>query len=140
MQGPPGPPGGVRVEERKDTSVGLVWSRGADNHSPISKYIIQYRDSINVDVWKDATTSPTDVEGNAEKVTVVDLLPWTEYEFRVIAVNTLGTGNPSSPSPKETTLDAVPVVAPSDISGGGGTSRELTITWTVSLRHIFPPS
>lgn len=26
---------------------------------------------------------------------------------------------------------AVPVVAPSNISGGGGTSRELTITWTV---------
>lgn len=28
-------------------------------------------------------------------------------------------------------LVAVPVVAPSNISGGGGTSRELTITWTV---------
>lgn len=30
-------------------------------------------------------------------------------------------------------LVVVPVVAPSDIGGGGGTSRELTITWTVGL-------
>lgn len=141
VRGPPGPPGGVRVEERKDKSVRLVWSRGTDNHSPVSKYIIQYRDSIDTDIWKDATTSPTDVEGNAEKATVVDLLPWTEYEFRVIAVNTLGPGNPSSPSPKETTLEAVPVVAPSDIGGGGGTSRELIITWTpVKPQYYYGPN
>lgn len=37
---------------------------------------------------------------------VVDLIPWTEYEFRVIATNTLGTGEPSSPSAKERTTDA----------------------------------
>lgn len=37
---------------------------------------------------------------------VVDLIPWTEYEFRVIATNTLGTGEPSSPSAKERTMDA----------------------------------
>lgn len=52
------------------------------------------------------SAAPPDVEGNAEKATVVDLFPWTEYEFRVIAANTLGTGEPSSPSSKEKTLDA----------------------------------
>uniref|UniRef100_A0A8C7SVH8 Contactin 1 n=1 Tax=Oncorhynchus mykiss TaxID=8022 RepID=A0A8C7SVH8_ONCMY len=130
VRGPPGSPGGVRVEEIRDKSVRLIWSRGTDNHSPISKYTIQCRDSFSQEDWRDATTSPPDVEGNAESATVVDLFPWTEYEFRVIATNTLGTGDPSSPSPKVTTLEAVPVVAPSDIGGGGGTSRELTITWT----------
>lgn len=52
------------------------------------------------------SAAPPDVEGNGEKATVVDLFPWMEYEFRVIAANTLGTGEPSSPSPKEKTLDA----------------------------------
>ncbi|KAK6317847.1 hypothetical protein J4Q44_G00111380 [Coregonus suidteri] len=130
VRGPPGPPGGVRVEEIRDKSVRLIWSRGTDNHSPISKYTVQCRDSFSQEDWRDATTSPSDVEGNAETAMVVDLFPWTEYEFRVRATNTLGTGDPSSSSPKVTTLEAVPVVAPSDIGGGGGTSRELTITWT----------
>ncbi|XP_036003268.1 contactin-1a isoform X1 [Fundulus heteroclitus] len=130
VRGPPGAPGGVRVVERSDRSVKLQWSRGADNHSPISKYTIQYRDQFSKDVWKNATTSPADIEGNAETAIVVDLFPWTEYEFRVIATNTLGTGDPSRPSDKEKTQESVPVVAPSDVGGGGGASRELTITWT----------
>lgn len=46
------------------------------------------------------------MEGNEESAMVVDLIPWTEYEFRVIATNTLGTGEPSSPSAKERTTDA----------------------------------
>lgn len=50
--------------------------------------------------------APADVEGNAETATVVNLVPWTDYEFRVIATNTLGTGEPSSPSPMEKTQDA----------------------------------
>ncbi|XP_037539657.1 contactin-1a [Nematolebias whitei] len=130
VRGPPGSPGGVRILNKTDKSVTLQWSRGADHHSPISKYTIQYIDQFSKEVWKTATTSPADVEGNAETATVVNLFPWTEYEFRVIATNTLGTGDPSRPSPKDRTLESVPVVAPSDVGGGGGTSRELTITWT----------
>ncbi|KAL0968766.1 hypothetical protein UPYG_G00271410 [Umbra pygmaea] len=134
---PPGPPGGVRAEEVSAKWVRLTWSRGTDNHSPISKYTVQFRDSFSQDKWRDAITSPSNVEGNAETAMVVDLFPWMEYEFRVIATNTLGTGEPSHPSPKVTTLEAVPVVAPSDIGGGGGTSRELTITWTPVQPQYF---
>uniref|UniRef100_A0A9J8B3E3 Contactin 1 n=1 Tax=Cyprinus carpio carpio TaxID=630221 RepID=A0A9J8B3E3_CYPCA len=130
VRGPPGPPGGVRVEEVTTNRVRVIWSHGTDNLSPISKYTIQYRDVREQQEWREASTSPVNVEGNAEMASVINLTPWTEYEFRVIATNTLGTGPPSDPSPKITTREARPVVAPSDISGGGGTSRELTITWT----------
>uniref|UniRef100_A0A8C1SVT8 Contactin 1 n=1 Tax=Cyprinus carpio TaxID=7962 RepID=A0A8C1SVT8_CYPCA len=125
-----GPPGGVRVDEVMTSSVRVTWSHGTDNLSPISKYSIQYRDVQAQQDWRDASTSPVNVEGNAEMATVINLTPWTEYEFRVIATNTLGTGPPSDPSPKITTRETRPVVAPSDIGGGGETSRELTITWT----------
>ncbi|XP_069759212.1 contactin-1-like isoform X2 [Narcine bancroftii] len=129
VRGPPGPPGGVRVENIRDTSVTLSWSRGTDNHSPISRYIVQQKtlDSIN---WKDSKTDPEDIEGNLETLKVVDLTPWMNYEFRVIAVNTLGLGEPSMPSAKIRTAEAAPTVAPSDVGGGGGNHRELTITWT----------
>lgn len=56
------------------------------------------------------SVAPADVEGNEEMATVVDLFPWMEYEFRVIATNTLGTGEPSSPSPKDKTLEASKIV------------------------------
>uniref|UniRef100_A0A673B531 Contactin-1a-like n=1 Tax=Sphaeramia orbicularis TaxID=375764 RepID=A0A673B531_9TELE len=140
VRGAPGAPGGIRVMNKTDKSVTLQWSRGTDNHSPISKYNIQYRDSFSK-VWKDATTSPANIEGNAETATVVDLFPWTEYEFRVIAINTLGTGEPSSPSPKDRTLDAFPVVAPSNVSGGGGTNGEVIIEWKpVEPQYYYGPN
>lgn len=138
VRGPPGPPGGVRVDEVTNSSVRVTWSHGTDNLNPISKYIIQFRDIKAQQDWKDASTSPVNVEGNAERVTVVNLTPWMDYEFRVIAINILGTGPPSDPSPKITTKEARPVVAPSDVGGGGGASRELTITWTpVQLQYHY---
>lgn len=60
FSGPPGPPGGIRVEEIRDTAVALTWSRGTDNHSPISKYTIQSKTFLSEE-WKDAKTG----KGNA---------------------------------------------------------------------------
>lgn len=43
---------------------------------------------------------PPVVEGNVESAKVIDLIPWMEYEFRIMATNILGTGEPSIPSQK----------------------------------------
>ncbi|TRY56953.1 hypothetical protein DNTS_023886 [Danionella cerebrum] len=137
VRGPPGPPGGVRVDEVKPDSCKVRWSPGSDNLSPISKYSIQFREAEAMPDWRDASTSPATVEGNSEMATVLNLTPWTEYEFRVFATNTLGTGPPSEPSPRVFSTEARPIVAPSDVGGGGGTSRELTITWTPVERRYF---
>ncbi|XP_078273084.1 contactin-1-like isoform X2 [Rhinoraja longicauda] len=134
VRGPPGPPGGVRIKDIRDTYVTLSWSRGTDNHSPISRYTVQQKILDSVD-WKDAKTDPYDIEGNMETVKVVDLIPWMDYEFRVIATNTLGMGEPSMPSPKLKTAEAAPTVAPSDVGGRVGIHRELTITWTPLARE-----
>uniref|UniRef100_A0A8C2NQU1 Contactin-1 n=1 Tax=Capra hircus TaxID=9925 RepID=A0A8C2NQU1_CAPHI len=134
VRGPPGPPGGLRIEDVRATSVALTWSRGSDNHSPISKYTIQTK-TILSDDWKDAKTDPPIIEGNMEAARAVDLIPWMEYEFRVVATNTLGMGEPSIPSNKIKTDGAAPNVAPSDVGGGGGSNRELTITWAPLSRE-----
>lgn len=41
---------------------------------------------------------PANIEGNAESARVIDLRPWMDYEFQVIASNILGSGEPSMPS------------------------------------------
>ncbi|XP_075713175.1 contactin-1 [Rhinoderma darwinii] len=134
VRGPPGPPGGLRTEEVRDTSVKLTWSSGTDNHQPISKYTIQAKTSLSEE-WKDVKTEIPNIEGNMESARVIDLIPWMDYEFRVRATNTLGNGEASMPSPKMRTAGAAPIVAPSDVGGGGGTNRELTVTWVPLARE-----
>lgn len=56
LSGPPGPPGGVRADEVTNSSVRVTWSHGTDNLSPISKYIIQYRDIRAGHDWREAST------------------------------------------------------------------------------------
>ncbi|XP_029429716.1 contactin-2 isoform X2 [Rhinatrema bivittatum] len=134
VRGPPGPPGGLVVRDIRDTTVQLSWSRGFDNHSPIAKYTIQTRNLLSK-TWRQARTSPATVEGNAESVQVVNLIPWMDYEFQVLASNILGIGDPSAPSSKIRTKEAAPTVAPAGLGGGGGAPSELIITWTPMMRE-----
>ncbi|KAM4700365.1 contactin-2 [Discoglossus pictus] len=129
IRGPPGPPGGVVVRDVSNTSIQLSWSRGSENHSPISRYVVQVKEP-KMEVWKAARTDPPNVEGNTESAVVVGLTPWTDYLFRVLANNILGDGEPSAPSVLVRTKEAAPNVAPSGVSGGGGAPNELTINWT----------
>uniref|UniRef100_A0AAY4CNZ4 Contactin 2 n=1 Tax=Denticeps clupeoides TaxID=299321 RepID=A0AAY4CNZ4_9TELE len=134
VRGPPGPPGGLVVKSANETSVELRWSRGYDNHSPISKYLIMGR-SKHTHEWRRMRTEPHNIEGNAESAHVNDLRPWMNYEFQVIASNILGSGEPSMPSQMIQTKQAAPTVAPSGLGGGGGDRSELIITWTPMARE-----
>ncbi|XP_056466333.1 contactin-5 [Gadus chalcogrammus] len=126
--GPPGPPGVVIVEEITDSTATLSWSRGLDNHSPISTYNLQARSPFSLG-WQTVRTDPEPVTGTMESAMAVDLNPWVEYEFRVVASNAIGTGDPSAPSRGVRTKEAVPAVAPANVSGGNGRRHELVISW-----------
>ncbi|KAJ8368638.1 hypothetical protein SKAU_G00086660 [Synaphobranchus kaupii] len=128
VRGPPGPPGVVIVEEITDTTATLSWSRGVDNHSPISAYNLQARSPFSLG-WQTVRTDPNHVTGDMESAMAVELNPWVEYEFRVVATNAIGTGDPSAPSRVVRTKEAVPSVAPANVSGGNGRRHELVISW-----------
>ncbi|KAG1962071.1 contactin-3 [Pimephales promelas] len=128
VKGPPGAPDGVTVEEITDSTAQLSWRPGQDNGSPITSYIIQAKTAFTVG-WQAVNTVPEVIDGNTLTATVVDLNAWVEYEFRVLARNSVGVGEPSPASLKTRTEDAVPDTAPTDVGGGGGSKSELVITW-----------
>lgn len=67
--------------------------------------------SINVWFYWNFTVSsrfsvPEIIDGNTLTATVVDLNAWVEYEFRVLAKNSVGVGEPSPVSVRTRTEDA----------------------------------
>ncbi|XP_039179220.1 receptor-type tyrosine-protein phosphatase F isoform X1 [Crotalus tigris] len=83
----PKPPAEPLVTETTATSVTLTWDSG--NADPISYYVIQYK--------------PKSLEGTFQEVdgvattrySIGGLSPFSEYEFRIIAVNNIGRSLPS---------------------------------------------
>ncbi|XP_032708623.1 contactin-5 isoform X1 [Lontra canadensis] len=128
VRGPPGPPGIVIVEEITESTATLSWSPAADNHSPISSYNLQARSPFSLG-WQTVKTIPEIITGDMESAMAVDLNPWVEYEFRVVATNPIGTGDPSTPSRMIRTNEAVPKTAPTNVSGRSGRRHELVIAW-----------
>uniref|UniRef100_A0A667XLL8 Contactin 3a, tandem duplicate 1 n=1 Tax=Myripristis murdjan TaxID=586833 RepID=A0A667XLL8_9TELE len=128
VRGPPGPPVEFKVSEMTESTASLSWGPGLDNHSPILSYIIQARTPFSLG-WQAVTTVPELLGGKQLSATVIDLSPWVEYEFRVLATNSIGTGEPSKPSKKARTKEMPPRVTPARVNGGGGGRSELVITW-----------
>ncbi|XP_068449869.1 contactin-4 isoform X2 [Clinocottus analis] len=128
VKGPPGAPEGLEVSDVTDTAVQLSWGSGPDNHSPVTMYMVQARTPFSIG-WQTVRTVPDSVPGQMMHATVKDLNPWVDYEFRVVAINGVGVGEPGTPSKQIRTGAAVPKVAPVNVSGGGGARGELVITW-----------
>uniref|UniRef100_A0A8C2JBN5 Contactin 3a, tandem duplicate 1 n=1 Tax=Cyprinus carpio TaxID=7962 RepID=A0A8C2JBN5_CYPCA len=128
VRGPPDPPLDIKVDEVTETTSFVSWSPGPDNHSPVFAYNIQIRSPFSLG-WQAAKTVPASLGGQQLSARVVELSPWVEYEFRVLATNSVGTGEPSKPSQKIRTKDTLPRTTPARVSGGGGSRSELVITW-----------
>ncbi|XP_029971396.1 receptor-type tyrosine-protein phosphatase F isoform X11 [Salarias fasciatus] len=85
----PKPPTSLIVTETTATSVTLTWDSG--NPEPVSYYMIQYK-------AKSSDNGYQEVEGVATtRYSIGGLSPYSEYEFRVMAVNNIGRGPPSDP-------------------------------------------
>lgn len=74
--------------ETTATSVTLTWESG--NSEPVSYYLVQYRS-------KNSDKDFQEIDGVAStRYSIGGLSPFTEYEFRVLASNSIGRGPPSS--------------------------------------------
>ncbi|XP_042566398.1 receptor-type tyrosine-protein phosphatase delta isoform X24 [Clupea harengus] len=116
----PKPPGVPVVTERTATSITLTWDSG--NPEPVSYYIIQHKSKNSEDPYKE-------IDGVATtRYSVGGLSPYSDYEFRVVAVNNIGRG-PSSDAIEAKTAEQAPSTAPRQVRGRMLSGTTAIIHW-----------
>uniref|UniRef100_A0A3P8TZW9 Receptor-type tyrosine-protein phosphatase delta n=1 Tax=Amphiprion percula TaxID=161767 RepID=A0A3P8TZW9_AMPPE len=116
----PKAPGTPVVTERTATSITLTWDSG--NPEPVSYYIIQHRAKGSEDPYKE-------IDGIATtRYSVGGLSPYSHYDFRVAAVNTIGQG-PSSDVVEARTAEQAPSSPPRQVIGRMLSATTAMIHW-----------
>uniref|UniRef100_A0A8C8SY90 Receptor-type tyrosine-protein phosphatase S n=1 Tax=Pelusios castaneus TaxID=367368 RepID=A0A8C8SY90_9SAUR len=116
----PKPPGTPVVTESTATSITLTWDSG--NPEPVSYYIIQHKPKTSEELYKE-------IDGVATtRYSVAGLSPYSEYEFRVVAVNNIGRGPPSEPVSTRTSEQA-PSSAPRSVQARMLSSTTILVQW-----------
>ncbi|XP_043371473.1 receptor-type tyrosine-protein phosphatase delta isoform X44 [Dermochelys coriacea] len=116
----PKPPGTPVVTESTATSITLTWDSG--NPEPVSYYIIQHKPKNSEELYKE-------IDGVATtRYSVAGLSPYSEYEFRVVAVNNIGRGPPSEPVSTRTSEQA-PSSAPRSVQARMLSSTTILVQW-----------
>ncbi|XP_045438986.1 neurofascin isoform X3 [Pipistrellus kuhlii] len=135
--GRPDKPRDLELTDLAERSVRLTWIPGDDNNSPITDYVVQFEeDQFQPGVWHDHSKFPGSVNS-----AVLQLSPYVNYQFRVIAVNEVGSSHPSLPSERYRTSGAPPESNPSDVKGEGTRKNNMEITWTpMNATSAFGPN
>ncbi|XP_006882701.1 PREDICTED: neuronal cell adhesion molecule isoform X3 [Elephantulus edwardii] len=121
----PNPPFDLELTNRLDKSVQLSWTPGDNNNSPITKFIIEYEDSMHeAGLWHHLTEVP-----GIQTTAQLKLSPHVNYSFRVVAVNNIGSSPPSEASEQYLTKAAEPDKNPTNVEGLGSEPDNLVITW-----------
>eukprot|EP00073_Rattus_norvegicus_P010368 NP_001153785.1 neurofascin isoform 2 precursor [Rattus norvegicus] len=136
-KGRPDRPRDLELTDLAERSVRLTWIPGDDNNSPITDYVVQFEeDQFQPGVWHDHSKFPGSVNS-----AVLHLSPYVNYQFRVIAVNEVGSSHPSLPSERYRTSGAPPESNPSDVKGEGTRKNNMEITWTpMNATSAFGPN
>nr|XP_048271503.1 neuronal cell adhesion molecule isoform X39 [Myodes glareolus] len=121
----PNPPFDLELTNQLDKSVQLTWTPGDDNNSPITKFIIEYEDTMHeAGVWH----HQAEVSGT-QTTAQLKLSPYVNYSFRVMAENNIGRSVPSEASEQYLTKAAEPDQNPVAVEGLGTEPDNLVITW-----------
>ncbi|XP_062305445.1 receptor-type tyrosine-protein phosphatase delta-like isoform X23 [Osmerus eperlanus] len=116
----PKPPGIPVVTERTATSITLTWDSG--NPETVSYYVIQHKSKYSDDTYKE-------IDGVATtRYSVGGLSPYSDYEFRVLAVNNIGRGPPSE-GIEAKTAEQAPSTAPRQVRGRMLSATTAVIHW-----------
>lgn len=132
----PDAPVNLTLSDHRDRSVRLHWMPTRDHNSPVTEYIIEYEENH----WEPGKWRPLlRVSGNQNSAPL-SLYGHINYQFRVTAVNAIGTGRPSKPSKRYKTPSAAPDRNPENIKIEGHLPQQMDITWEplLPIEHNGP--
>lgn len=123
--GRPESPQDLELSDPSARSVRLTWVPGNENNSPVTQFLVQFEE----DRWEPGKWQNLSIfDGNLNSVNL-QLSPFVNYQFRVIAINAVGQSQPSLPSARYQTSGATPDVVPSGLKGWGSKKNNMEITW-----------
>ncbi|KAM4581682.1 neurofascin homolog (chicken) a isoform 4-T4 [Fundulus diaphanus] len=121
----PDPPMDLDLSDAAARSVRLTWIPGNDHRSPVTEFLVQFEeDRWEPGRWQDLSSFPGDLNS-----VILQLAPYVNYQFRVIAINAVGRSQPSRPSPRYKTTGSPPDAIPRDLRGWGSKKDNMEITW-----------
>ncbi|XP_057702427.1 neurofascin homolog (chicken) a isoform X2 [Corythoichthys intestinalis] len=121
----PDPPMDLELSDPAARSVRLTWIPGNDHRSPVTEFLVQFEeDRWEPGRWQDLATYPGDLNS-----VILQLAPFVNYQFRVVAINAVGRSDASQPSPKYQTSSAAPDVIPRGLRGWGSEKDNMEIIW-----------
>lgn len=129
-------PRDLELTDLAERSVRLTWIPGDDNNSPITDYIVEFEeDRFQPGVWFNHSRYPGSVNS-----AVLRLAPYVNYQFRVIAVNEVGSSYPSQPSDRYQTNGARPEINPTGVKGAGTAKNNMVISWMpLNATQVYGP-
>uniref|UniRef100_A0A672SSR8 Neurofascin homolog (chicken) a n=1 Tax=Sinocyclocheilus grahami TaxID=75366 RepID=A0A672SSR8_SINGR len=131
LAGRPDPPQDLELSDPSARSVRLTWVPGNENNSPVTHFLVQFEE----DRWEPGKWQNLSIfDGNLNSVNL-QLSPFVNYQFRVIAINAVGQSQPSLPSARYQTSGASPDVVPSGLKGWGSKKNNMEITWQNTERN-----
>ncbi|TKS71165.1 Neurofascin Precursor [Collichthys lucidus] len=121
----PDPPIDLDLSDPAARSIRLTWIPGNDHRSPVTQFLVQFEENrYEPGRWQDLSTYPGDLNS-----VVLQLSPFVNYQFRVIAINSVGQSQPSLPSLRYKTSGAAPDAIPKGLRGWGSKKDNMEITW-----------
>uniref|UniRef100_A0A8D2Q4G9 Neurofascin n=1 Tax=Varanus komodoensis TaxID=61221 RepID=A0A8D2Q4G9_VARKO len=130
-------PRDLELTDLSERSVRLTWIPGDDNNSPITDYIVEFEeDKFEPGVWHNHSRYSGSVNS-----AVLRLAPYVNYQFRVIAVNEVGSSYPSLPSERYHTNGARPEINPTGVKGSGTAKNNMVISWMpLNATQVYGPN
>uniref|UniRef100_A0A8C4NXF2 Neural cell adhesion molecule L1 n=1 Tax=Dicentrarchus labrax TaxID=13489 RepID=A0A8C4NXF2_DICLA len=121
----PDPPIDLDLSDPAARSIRLTWIPGNDHRSPVTQFLVQFEENRwEPGRWQNLSTYPGDLNS-----VILQLAPFVNYQFRVIAINSVGQSKPSRPSLRYKTSGAAPDAIPKGLRGWGSKKDNMEISW-----------